>query len=121
MEGWADEALSVAPLQRGLIEGEEPWLGPDILRTKSRTADTRRSLQSELSRMDPHRAGMLQLFARRRATLRHTRTRRMCLHHQSGGDQCRCLRGRQKMQPSAGQGAKVPQHWTIECSSFNMI
>lgn len=81
LAGWTKQTVSMATLQRDPAQGEEFRFWPSVSGADARIAHTHRSLQSELSRMDPHGAGLLHVLFGSSTFIRYTGPRRVCLHH----------------------------------------
>jgi len=74
----------MASLQRGATQGEEFWFRPSFPGAGPWSTNLSRPVQSELSRVDSYRAGMLLVLARGSAIVRHLRSGRLRIHHKSG-------------------------------------
>lgn len=71
LAGWTKQTISMATLQRDPAQGEEFRLWPSVFGADARIAHAHRSLQSELSRMDPHGAGLLHVLFGSSTFIRH--------------------------------------------------
>lgn len=81
MERGAEQTLSMASLQRDVAQGEEFWFRPSVPGAGPWSTNFSRPVQSELSRMDSHRAGMLFVFTCGGAIVRHLGPGCLCVHH----------------------------------------
>lgn len=84
MERRVQQTIPMASLQRGAAQGEKFRFRPSIPGAGPWSTNLSRPVQSELSRVDSHRAGMLLLLACGGAIVRHSGPGRLRVHHKSG-------------------------------------
>jgi len=107
MERRAQQTLSMATLQRDAAQGEEFWFRPSQPGLDPWSTNLSGPVQSELSRMDPHRASMLHVFACSGAIVRYLGSGCLRIHHQSSWHKSRSMRRWPKVQFTPRQSPEV--------------